>query len=340
MTCSIHRIAVILTTACVGMSPAKSQLTITNSLSTPDVATLLEGLNVVITNLTINCPPGAMGHFSGSSEIPITDGLILSTGMVDMVAGPNASTGDSYGWNTPGDPDLGALVTLPTYDACVLEFDCQPLGDTLLFNFAFGSEEYLEWVGSGFNDVFAIWLSGPGFPTPTNVATIPGGTVVSVNNVNTMTNPTYYVNNETPPGVFCSLDGFTQNLTVFAVVVPGATYHFKIAVADVSDMIFDTVVMLEAFSFRSVYGISTAITSGADAQQLDLRWRDGQLELLMPEFTPGSTVRILDAMGRVQREEALNRNSTLLDVTGLSAGGYIVQVVDGATLRSRRFVKD
>ena len=31
----------------------------------------------------------------------------------------------------------------PTYDACIIEFDCVPTNANLLFDFAFGSEEYI-----------------------------------------------------------------------------------------------------------------------------------------------------------------------------------------------------
>ena len=45
--------------------------------------------------------------------------------------------------------------------------------DTVRIDYVFGSEEYLEFVGTSFNDVFAFWVSGPGIPDPVNIATIP-----------------------------------------------------------------------------------------------------------------------------------------------------------------------
>ncbi|MCB9169429.1 MAG: T9SS type A sorting domain-containing protein [Flavobacteriales bacterium] len=314
-----------------------AQLTITDSLSIPDLATLLEGLNISIVNVQVNCAPGAHGEFSGTSEIPIAHGLVLSTGLVDSVAGPNNNGGTSTFLNTPGDPDLGMLVQLPTYDACVLEFDCVPYGDTLLFNFAFGSEEYQEFVNSGFNDVFAIWLTGPGYPTPTNVATIPGGTPVSINNVNGTTNSGYYVDNENPPGQYCSLDGFTQNLTAFAVVTPGATYHFKVAVADVSDGIFDSAVMLEAFSFRSVSG-TTGISANSNAG-LIASMRDGRLVLQLQQGNAATALRIMDAMGREVQCSSLDGLVTEVDLSALPPGSYIAEASENDRVWTARFVK-
>ncbi|MCB0795970.1 MAG: choice-of-anchor L domain-containing protein, partial [Flavobacteriales bacterium] len=308
--------------------PARAQLTITDSLSTADLASLLEGLNVSIVNLTVNCDPAAHGQFSGISEVPITNGLALSTGRVDDMAGP---VGDfaATAIGTPGDADLDVLANGgPTFDACVLEFDCIPLGDTLLFNFSFGSEEYPEFAPSSFNDVFAIWLSGPGIGTPVNVATIPGGIPVSINNVNATTNPAYFVDNEAIPGVDFSYDGFTQNLTAFAVVVPGSTYHFKVAVADVSDGVWDSGVFLEAFSFRSVMGLSTAVHE-QEGNGLQVLTGPEATYLLLPSDMSGAMLRVHDISGRAVRSLRASGDRIRLPMDGLPEGIYSAQVLNG-----------
>lgn len=247
---------------------AKAQLTVTDSLSNSQIASLLQGSGLTISNLVVNCPGESIGQFSGTSEMPITQGLVLSTGLVDSVAGP-ASLFTTYINNMPGDPDLQALTPpWTTYDACVLEFDCVPTGDTLLFNFSFGSEEYPEFVNSSFNDVFAIFLSGPGITGTINTAALPSGTPVSIDNVNAGTNSNYFYDNQNPVGQFCSYDGFTTNLTAFAEVFPSSTYHFKVAIADVGDTQFDSGVFLEAFSFRSVMAVPTSIADIQDENKL------------------------------------------------------------------------
>ena len=45
-------------------------------------------------------------------------------------------------------------------------------GDSIAFNYVFGSDEYLEWVNSSYNDIFAFFLSGPGIVGPYDA---PGG---------------------------------------------------------------------------------------------------------------------------------------------------------------------
>ena len=61
-----------------------------------------------------------------------------------------------------------------------------PSGDSLVFNYVFASEEYLEFVGAGVNDAFAFILTGVTVPYPsTNIALIPGtSTPVSIDDVN------------------------------------------------------------------------------------------------------------------------------------------------------------
>jgi len=57
---------------------------------------------------------------------------------------------------------------------------------------------------TGFNDIFAFLISGPGIVGTQNIALVPGTTTpVSIFNVNNVTNPAYYVNNG---------DGFTPPL--------------------------------------------------------------------------------------------------------------------------------
>lgn len=316
---------------------ADAQITITDSLSLLDVAQLLEGLNVSIQNVTVNCAGSAMGQFSGPSEMQIEEGLVLTTGSASLVAGPVGNFASDYP-NTPGDADLTAAVGgMPTYDACVLEFDCIPTGDTLLFNFSFGSEEYPEFVGSAFNDVFAIWLTGPGFPTPTNVAALPDGTPVAINNVNAGLNSAYFVDNGAGAGQYVAYDGFTSNLTVFAEVSPDDVYHFKVAIADVSDMAFDSGVFLEAFSFRS-NDISLRVQQHGSAMRI-VPVADG-ITVLVPADAAGAELRILDASGRIAMRERITGERSFFGTQTLAKGVYTAVPVGVNGLKPVRFVKE
>jgi hypothetical protein len=131
--------------------------------------------------------------------------------------------------------------------------------DTIFFQYTFGSEEYCEYVGTPFNDVFGFFLKGPGINGDlpdgyVNIARVPGADApVTINNVNHDLNATYYRNNnDSPPcdqaGSFdmagLEHDGFTTVLTAAAVVIPGETYHCLIGLSDVADGIFDSGVFI------------------------------------------------------------------------------------------------
>ncbi|MCI1752632.1 MAG: T9SS type A sorting domain-containing protein [Flavobacteriales bacterium] len=315
---------------------ATAQITVQDSLSNSAIAQLLEGLNVTISNVQVNCAGAAMGHFSGPSELAISEGLVLTTGAAQAVAGPVDAFATTV-VNLPGDPDLEADAGFITYDACVLEFDCIPAGDTLLFNFSFGSEEYPEFVGSGFNDIFAIYLSGPDIPFPVNVAQLPDGSPVAINNVNTLNNSGFFHDNEAFSGQFVSYDGFTDNLTAFAEVHPGEAYHFKVAIADASDMIFDSGVFLEAFSFRSV-DMATGITSTLSAT-LGITQQGGSVTVSLPAGIGAGEMLVYDAMGRVVKQAAVTGRVVSFDVSALPTGAYTVRLLNGGGVLPARFVK-
>lgn len=318
---------------------AEAQFTINDSLDVNALANLLEGIGVTVSNVTVNCAPQAMAQFYGASELQIAQGLLLTSGSADVAAGPSSAFASGTN-GTPGDADLEAGIGMGvTYDACGLEFDCVPVGDTLLFNFSFGSEEYPEFVGSNFNDAFAIYISGPGFLAPTNVAAIPGGTIVSINNVNAAMNAGFFHDNENPPGNYVAYDGFTTNLTAFAVVQPGETYHFKVVVADVSDPILDSGVFLEAFSFRSMMDVSSGIQPRDEADLFMTRQGDDLLLHLPRRAVHGQPVRIIDAAGAVVRQVAAKDTQVTVGVGGLTQGMYFVQVLD-SELAPVRFVKE
>jgi outer membrane protein OmpA-like peptidoglycan-associated protein len=157
-----------------------------------------------------------------------------------------------------------------TFDAASLEFDFTTELETVQFNFFFGSEEYTEYVNSEFNDVFAFFISGPGYGSPKNLAIVPKNKApITVNTVNHIYNRSNYLDNnpfdrlghlqrDKMPSLYPDLlrnyeyDGFTTLLTAEARVKPGAVYHIKITIADVSDSRYDSGVFLEASSFTSL----------------------------------------------------------------------------------------
>ena len=95
--------------------PVKAQLIITDSLDFNQIATLLQGFGTSISNLVYNCDSSAVAQFSGVSELPNLNGMLLSTGKANDLAN-NAGTFSSTAFGRPGDADLvvlGFLLELP-----------------------------------------------------------------------------------------------------------------------------------------------------------------------------------------------------------------------------------
>lgn len=225
---------------------------------------------------------GHMGtFFRGESSIRMSEGIILSTGDIRNAHGPNDEYNTkwqkSFNPKTP-DADLdGLLPSAKIYDKTTLEFDFIATGNTVQFRYVFASDEYCEYAGSKFNDVFGFFISGPGINGPfsnnaDNIALIPGTSdYVSINTVNHYSNETYYTPNVLPRWISdianhdpaCNdhpapvalseieYDGFTSILTATAQVQPCEQYHIKLVIADIQDDDYDSAVFLEAKSFTA-----------------------------------------------------------------------------------------
>lgn len=190
-----------------------------------------------------------------SVSLGINEGLVLSTGFATSVSAGNNVAGGN--WSTSSNADLFTLTGFPTYDLAQLDFDFIATGDSMTFQFVFGSSEYPEFVGTNFNDVFGFFVSGPGIIGPyasggVNIALVPGtNTMVSINTINADTNATLYNDNSTLaiPNLFC--DGYT--VPMFASIgnlVVGESYHISLAIADASDAMLDSWVFLGGNSFQ------------------------------------------------------------------------------------------
>lgn len=247
---------VLLTT--LFFSPAVAQ-TVTTTSNASQLANALVGPGVTVSGATLTCPSGAAGTFtSGTSPLGINKGILLTSG-VASAASATSCTFASNGSGAPGDADLTTLAGYPTNNACVLEFNFVPKGDTVVFRYQFASEEYPDYTCSPFNDVFGFLISGPGYAGKKNIAIVPGTNVpVSINTVNSGTAsppypqsgcptsyPAYFINHPCSDGSGPVYDGLTKVLVAKAAVTPCSTYHFKLGIADGTDGILDSGVFLE-----------------------------------------------------------------------------------------------
>jgi len=247
----------------------KSQLVTSVSMSPLNlVQNVLLGPGVLVSNITYNGSASAIGSFGATgTNLGITNGIVMTTGTVLNTGagpqGPNNQPGAGVDNNAGGSALLTNLINgTQTYNAAILEFDFIPYSDTVRFKYVFGSDEYPEFAppnSSGFNDVFGFFISGPGITGMQNIAKLPSnGSIVSINNVNAITNSSFYNFNgdgNSPPynsnPFYIQYDGFTDVLEAVSRVECGETYHLVLAIADVGDGQWDSGIFLEANSLSS-----------------------------------------------------------------------------------------
>jgi hypothetical protein len=228
--------------------------------SPTQLAQNLAGAGVTVSNVSYTGAPAAVGAFAGGTGIiGFENGVVLGSGAVASVVGPNVEDYKTTRNGTHGDPDLDALVGGSTADAAVLEFDVVPNANMLTFSYVFSSDEYSEFVSEGvtnrFNDVFAFYVNGrncamvPGTSDPVSVNTINGGNPPVV-----AKHPELYRDNDPSdriPPINTEMDGLTVVLTCVASVNAGLANHVKLAIADRSDGALDSNVFLQQGSFTS-----------------------------------------------------------------------------------------
>ncbi len=242
-----------------------SQLQVTPGIPAATLATSAFGNGITVQGLPeINCNAAQYGAFTNglTTSLGFNSGLIMSTGNASAAPNPqtsNASTGLGVNFN---DPQLTAISAGATNDACIITITIVPQCNTLALRFVFGSEEYPEFVGGSFNDVFGFFVSGENPSGPAynnyNVAQLPNGTPVSINSVNANSNSAYYVNNA--GNSMITYDGLTTVLLPVLNVVPCQPYVFKLAIADAGDSSYDSAIFIDFISCAtSVAAVSPVI---------------------------------------------------------------------------------
>lgn len=275
------------------------------------------GDGVEVLNVTYQGNNQSVGFFNnGVQDIGMARGIVMTTGFaVTQLAniGVNAPGATQASVPSSGnaftDPDLLAIAGPGTTinDVCKYTITFRPFSDTLRFKYAFGSEEYPEYVCSGFNDVFGFFINGPGITGPyannsKNIALIPGTNLpVRINNVNSgqvgangtedncrdprgsLAFSEFYNDNE-GSNQLPVYDGFTDVFIAEAIVMPCSTYTIKLVICDVGDASFDSGVFLEAKSFGSG-SIDVAISGLNVDGGLAEGCRSGEIAFTLPRRT-------------------------------------------------------
>lgn len=248
----------------------------------------LKGFGVRIKNVRYRGKRRAIGEFWNAEPIfQMSHGIILSTGIAQIAAGDNDEKGKTGVNQRKGHRAFKTVTREKLYDAAVLQFDFYPNSDYISFNFVFASEDYPEFIASGYNDILAFVLTLPN-GEKINLARLPNSEeLISVASINPTINPQYYVNNSqqevpvisTKQDTFLEtnsthrmlltrswdvqkastsranypiqFDGFTKVLKAQYPVLANQKYRLQIAIADNGNSIFDSAVFIEMESLHS-----------------------------------------------------------------------------------------
>ncbi|HXU26520.1 MAG TPA: choice-of-anchor L domain-containing protein [Bacteroidia bacterium] len=301
-----------------------SQLTIGIDSSIVAFAQKIVGSGVTITNASLTC--GGFGSASGSgtfsylgSTLGLTHGVILTTGYASDAVHPAQIISESHPPQYSfSDANLTSIEPAAMYDNCILQFDFVPLYNQLNITYVFGSSEYDGYQCSAFNDAFGMFLTGPnpagGNYTATNIAALPNGTPVAINNVNngsdqctSAQNPTYYHDNSS--GTDIVYEGLTTAINSTKLVVPDSTYHLKVAIADAGDQAYDSGVFIQDSSFSSK---NVSVVSFATLGFADTLCADTNTYTLSGGMPSGGTY------------SGIGVNGSTYNTAGLAAGTYII----------------
>ncbi|HET7620698.1 MAG TPA: choice-of-anchor L domain-containing protein, partial [Gemmatimonadaceae bacterium] len=295
------------------------------------LAQTLAGAGVTVSNVTYTGADSAAGTFSGGADIVgFESGIILSSGYISNVVGPN-TIGSVTGSNgTPGDAGLDELTGAgnATQDAAILSFDFVPDGDSVKFQYVFASDEYNEYVNTEYNDVFAFYVNGKNCALVGDPA-VPV-TINTINNGNPFgstpnSHPELYRNNDLEDGgatINTEMDGLTKVLTCSAAVNAGVTNTMRLAIADASDDAFDSNVFLSAKSLTvknqpPTAAISVPSTGDSFAQGASVSFAGSGTDAEDGSLTGGSLVWSSSKDGQIG-------TGTSFSTSGLSVGTHTI----------------
>ncbi len=177
------------------------------------------------------------------------------------------------------DIDLSLIVPESKYNKVIFEFDVEILASSqgLMLEYQFASNEYPNYVGSQFNDVFGYFISDPNGEDENipdgdvnnngeyevsedkafNFARVPNKDIpVSINTINNgklgsssgsdslidLENSKFFIENESKNAV--NFNGVTRNLMALSLLKVGVVYHVKMAISNTADNQLDSAVFI------------------------------------------------------------------------------------------------
>lgn len=356
-------LAIILCVASI--TQLNAQLVIQEGLTAEEMANLVTGNGVTILNPQVTGADGSYGGFqaTGVDDFTLQNGVLLTTGKAIDAVGPNLDNAKTTVYNPSINSPVLELITdsLTTNDACKLEFDFIPDGDTISFSFSFASEEYNEFVCTPYDDIFGFFISGPGIVGDPgmggrkNIALLPGtNQPVTINTVNSgnpasdvpcpPVNQQFHVVNPISPFADIQYDGWTTGLEAIAGgLQPCETYHLEIIIADVNDRAYDSGVFIEAIQSNNV---QVDVTTVGNTETMIEGCNDGTIsfcstepvlsDLTLSFFLSGTAVNGVDydPIGDVDP----NVPKTIVIPAGQSCVSLDINTIDDGVVEGEEFI--
>ena len=239
-----HKIAALTATLTTAMSFLAAPAMAFSVVGTNNIETLKNNLlgnnigGLSDFSVSITGDPSAFGTFT-NDPLGLNSGIVLSTGNVANIPGANGDDNLST--------DFGASGVEGDFTQLDLSFFADSTAEKLFFKYVFGTEEFLEYAGTSYNDSFELLLNG------TNLARLTDGQAVTTNNLvpNSGYRPTDhpdYINNPSVTGLAANiikLDGYTKVLGFEGLLNKNQTNVLSIRLQDVGDGHLDTAVFIQ-----------------------------------------------------------------------------------------------
>lgn len=231
------------------------ELPINENATAMQMAETVFGPGVTVNSASYNGWSQSSGIYTNGDSVapgvtPSDTGVILSTGRASHItqSGGDPNRSGSTSTNTSGqsnNSDFNAAANANTFDAAYMDVNFTPTTDFITMQFTFASEEYPEFTGSIYNDIFAVWVNG-------NLVSSPIVNVTQINSVNQSANATLF-NNNTNDDYNTEMDGFTVTLTLVMPVNNGVPNNIRFGIADVADSSYDSNVLIAADSIQGEF---------------------------------------------------------------------------------------
>ena len=231
------------------------ELTYNRFASALNMANTIFGDGVTVTGASFTGDSDASAIYSDGDTIspgvvPGDTGVILSTGDVRAFTSTGPQSNVRSNMTTPNSgpnnhPLFDDIATGNTFDASILEIDFVPDAGVnfITMEFVFSSDEYPEYVGSIYNDIFGVWINGDYVPLAA------GNGEISIGNLNEAGGPNLFHLN-TQDQFNTEMDGFTISLSVVIPVSPGDVNTLQIGITDAGDSAYDSNVLIAADSVQ------------------------------------------------------------------------------------------